>query len=1837
MLSHYQLNNNESIENQTTKHHEQETNLLQSQSNQQNLSPKLDDDDHSDKNLTPNQVQSQTYQDFGDSEEMLYDLEQDYEQREKSHLPKPHPMSGLPQPINMNEGKDGQSTVYNHFAPIVKQDINGIDNHLNLLDEEEEVELNHDLKRFEQQNEEDEMNLVISNYHTQNTKQNYSSHQHQFNRKFATNEKYNSSINQTRVVQNPLQIFEDENQNQFAQNNRDKNVLYEIKGSSELYVWGRNQNGQLGIEPSIKSVIKIPHMLKLDFEVRQISCGKSHTALVTSQGSLYTLGSNLKGQLGLGSPTVKYLSSPELVESLSMWTTHKVVCARNSTFALMYAKDSQEKQQYLFSWGSEKDGVLGLGKIEGNQYFPIKVLIDEENEEQIQVLQISAMRSHVGALVKRQGNQDASTNCLYMWGSNKYGQLGVQDFENRNSPTFIDTDYNPIDVACGDSFTIVLSDQNTLYSTGSNLQGQLGQGQSINKQSSFSQIQGLSQFSDKTFIKSLHASDYASFLVSNGDMFIWGPTPIGQFNSPQTLQDLIQNNIPIKNISLGTSFGLIQDENDQSYQLGSLFQENKNTTNFQYLDNMNFLSFQCGHDFVIASAANSGNYTSNVPIQSKSLIRSSTHSALQNHKNILKKRQPSGQSQHLPQILNQSQPHGFNFGQRNQLHSNYSPSPLRISSNNVIDISHQNFNGIVGLNSHQHHNGTQQFDYNRYSNVNQSHFKGIGLPQNMNQTISYQNQQSAQVYNSRRVNDKKHLDSCTPVRRDFTPTNDQIHKNNTGVSRLQQTPSQANTPNNMKLRIQNQSDFQNQNPHKNNQTQQLNHMQSYATDDLLSQTLINTPQHLRRTFAGQPPTSLTHQNHQNLAATPPPFQANYYQPQCNCGLPGCQANQNDLCLSSSYAFNNLNGGMSQSLVFQSMDQNHQQFSQTQNSMYGHNIHNQGYQKNYVDLLIKEKQEIYCQMQVEIQRRLMQEKELQEVYRQLDTLNNQHQANIHELTSMIDISKRDNDILMQQVEEQSQENVELKQIKESQDDQLSTIRQMYEELNEKQQSLQRENEYLKTRVEVAQQFQVLSQQASSQNPNSQTSQQPISIEKLKELEDLLQRKNKDIYELTVQLGSLKEENTQLKKDLGEAEIDFKERLESQQLRAEAQMVVIQEENETLRNNLDEMKVAIDEVEELRQVQNEKDNQINQLQKQIESLREEQETKDDNIKIHKREIQILQSEQDKLMKELKKLQDLHINSQHQRSKQGSISISNNKKALHLSAIVVDESNSDNYQTLNQEVDDILDIEDLRKAANEILNGPCSDNQKQQNIYKTHQSKTGTGDMSINKQQLIHCQNHQHQHIQIMNPIETPLDSQRDSSIYQPIISASVISQQNYSKIGQGQTRQQNMGRQSLTTISNNTNQQIQPPSQMTPKQIMYQQLKQSMGFGKDSRTISNREQGCLQVMNNQRRKSTQANYSNQVKNLRGSKSGTNLKQSKVTQSRIQSNLSNINNSHALNINMNKTDMNIGHGDSKSAMASQRNSIQNNQHNSSAVSRSPINQNKKPQSSQIKLEKQVKKNDIVIEDYQQIHPLDMLCNTLMTDSQHSQAFKSDISPLRSIQNQLQHTQSTSQLHHQGSSSFGKNSMTPLSSMYQKHNLHHGNNGNIQNQRLSAGPINTNSQNNINFRKTQLNGNSDENTTPRHQAKNTVKNTQLNSTAATKQSIQSKSLILQSNAMSSAGPYTQSLTQTPKNMKNIVQVASTRSNNQCQPLTLENSQSKGSLIDMKHKLQDIQHNKQYLEKKIYEYERKLNELKGATSSQQNSGSECDRNIHAQKYNDRKLSQLSAAILEKVILTTKK
>ena len=51
-----------------------------------------------------------------------------------------------------------------------------------------------------------------------------------------------------------------------------------------------------------------------------------------------------------------------------------------------------------------------------------------------------------------------------------------------------------------------------------------------------------------------------------------------------------------------------------------------------------------------------------------------------------------------------------------------------------------------------------------------------------------------------------------------------------------------------------------------------------------------------------------------------------------------------------------------------------------------------------------------------------------------------------------------------------------------------------------------------------------------------------------LEEVVQKKGREIYDLTVKLGALKEENYQVKRDLEELKGSFEDRLKSQQERA-----------------------------------------------------------------------------------------------------------------------------------------------------------------------------------------------------------------------------------------------------------------------------------------------------------------------------------------------------------------------------------------------------------------------------------------------------------------------------------------------------------------------------------------------------------------------------------------------------------------------------------------------------------------------------------------------------------------
>ena len=91
-----------------------------------------------------------------------------------------------------------------------------------------------------------------------------------------------------------------------------------IKTDGTLWAWGYNNNGQLGIGTSDPTYS--PTQVGALTTWAQIAGGDQfgHTKAITTSGYLWMWGKNNNGQLGLGNTT--YYSSPKQVGSLSSWT-----------------------------------------------------------------------------------------------------------------------------------------------------------------------------------------------------------------------------------------------------------------------------------------------------------------------------------------------------------------------------------------------------------------------------------------------------------------------------------------------------------------------------------------------------------------------------------------------------------------------------------------------------------------------------------------------------------------------------------------------------------------------------------------------------------------------------------------------------------------------------------------------------------------------------------------------------------------------------------------------------------------------------------------------------------------------------------------------------------------------------------------------------------------------------------------------------------------------------------------------------------------------------------------------------------------------------------------------------------------------------------------------------------------------------------------------------------------------------------------------------------------------------------------------------------------------------
>lgn len=169
------------------------------------------------------------------------------------------------------------------------------------------------------------------------------------------------------------------------------------------------------------------------------------------------------------------------------------------------------------------------------------------------VKQISAGNAHVLALM-----EDGTVKA---WGYNNYGQLGLGDTTSRSTPTTIAGLTNVKQIVAGYDHSLALMTDGTVKSWGYNNKGQLGSGNTTNSSTPIS-VSGL------TGVKQIAAGLYDSFaLLNDGTVMSWGANDYGKLGTGDTsytyknIPTLITGLSQVKQLSVGYDHAFALMEN----------------------------------------------------------------------------------------------------------------------------------------------------------------------------------------------------------------------------------------------------------------------------------------------------------------------------------------------------------------------------------------------------------------------------------------------------------------------------------------------------------------------------------------------------------------------------------------------------------------------------------------------------------------------------------------------------------------------------------------------------------------------------------------------------------------------------------------------------------------------------------------------------------------------------------------------------------------------------------------------------------------------------------------------------------------------------------------------------------------------------------------------------------------------------------------------------------------------------------------------------------------------------------------------------------------------------
>ena len=255
------------------------------------------------------------------------------------------------------------------------------------------------------------------------------------------------------------------------------------------------------------------------------SLNGSHYACLDSNGNVYTFGSNVCGQLGVGmdKDALDYTHIPQKV---NLPPCKEVSCGDNFTICLSC-------DGFLYSFGQNSNGELGLGNNEEIYSSPQKF----DFLENIEFIECGGHHTFCKTL----------NNEIYCWGLNEDGQLGLGNTENQNIPILCSSllSEDVVDIKCGLFHSLALTVNQNVLSCGKNRSGQLGlEGAIKDWNAKISSFQKIPEFSEITRIEC--GSEHSISIDVHGNFYVFGSSEYSQLG----LGDYREKYHPTKHPSL---------------------------------------------------------------------------------------------------------------------------------------------------------------------------------------------------------------------------------------------------------------------------------------------------------------------------------------------------------------------------------------------------------------------------------------------------------------------------------------------------------------------------------------------------------------------------------------------------------------------------------------------------------------------------------------------------------------------------------------------------------------------------------------------------------------------------------------------------------------------------------------------------------------------------------------------------------------------------------------------------------------------------------------------------------------------------------------------------------------------------------------------------------------------------------------------------------------------------------------------------------------------------------------------------------------------------------------